>query len=71
LSDPERNLGSGISIEVDPRSWDNDIDIDLGSQAVRQRDGFRYLKTNDDDSVTHYMGGRPVSDETDEIDLTE
>lgn len=71
LADPDRNLGAGIVIEVDPRSWDSDIDIDLGPLAARQRDGFRYLKTNDDDTVTHYMGGRPVAEASDEIDLTE
>ena len=73
LADPERNLGAGIAIEVEPATWDADRDTALGSQAARQRDGFRYLKTNDDDSVTHYMGGKPIvePDEYDEIDLTD
>ena len=72
LADPERDLGAGIAIEVDARTWDDDISIDLGDQAARQRDGFRYLKTNDDDTVTHYMGGKPVAELTnDEIDLTD
>lgn len=71
-ADPERDLGAGIAIEVDARTWDDDISIDLGDQAARQRDGFRYLKTNDDDTVTHYMGGKPVAELTnDEIDLTD
>lgn len=74
LADPDRDLGAGIAIEVDPKTWDADIDIDLGPLADRQRDGFRYLKTNDDDTVTHYMGGKPIgdyADEFDEIDLTD
>lgn len=74
LAEPERDLGAGIAIEVDPRTWDDDIDIDLGTLASRQRDGFRYLKSNVDDTVTHYMGGKPVVEaddmELDEIDLT-
>lgn len=75
LADPTRDLGPGIAIEVDQKSWDDDIKIELGAQAERQRDGFRYLKTNDDDTVTHYMGGKPVEevdeDDFDEIDLTD
>ncbi len=70
LANPDRDLGAGIAIAVDARTWDSQIDIDLGSLAEKQRDGFRYLKTNDDDSVTHYMGGKPVVAE-DEIDLTD
>ena len=71
LVDPDRDLGAGIAIEVDPATWDTDIDIDLGELASRMRDGFRYLKTNDDDTVTHYMGGKPIVEaEDDEIDLT-
>ena len=68
LVDPQRDLGGGLAIEVDPKTWDDSINIDLGCLASRQRDGFRYLKTNDDDSVTHYLGGRPITD-YDEIDL--
>ncbi len=73
LVDPDRELGAGIVIEVDTLTWDSDIDIDLGKLAPRMRDGFRYLKTNDDDTVTHYMGGKPIVelDEDDEIDLTD
>ncbi len=73
MSDPSRDLGAGIGIEVDPRTWDDDIDIELGWLAERQRDGFRYLKTNDDDTVTHYMGGKPVVEQDDlsDIDLTD
>ena len=71
LADPDRNLGGGIAIEVDPKTWDDDIDIALGDLAERQRDGFRYLKTNDDDTVTHYMGGKPIAELADEIDLTD
>jgi hypothetical protein len=72
LADPGRDLGPGIAIEVDSRTWDDDVDIDLGDLAAQQRDGFRYLLTNDDDSVTHYRGGKPIVDiDEDEIDLTD
>lgn len=74
LADPERDLGPGIAIEVDPRTWDSDIDIPLGDLASTQRDGFRYLMTNDDDTVTHYRGGKPIvegDDLDDLIDLTD
>ncbi|MEM9566470.1 MAG: hypothetical protein AAGA93_27875 [Actinomycetota bacterium] len=71
LADSTRHLGPGIAIEVDARTWDHDLDIDLGALAEQQRDGFRYLLTNDDDSVTHYRGGKPIVDlDEDEIDLT-
>ncbi len=71
LADPDRELGPGIAIEVDPRTWDTDIDVDLGALAAQQRDGFRYLMTNDDDTVTHYRGGKPIVEaDEDEIDLT-
>ncbi len=68
LADPNRELGGGIAIKVDPTTWDDSVQIDLGCLAERQRDGFRYLKTNDDDTVVHYLGGRPIT-EYDEIDL--
>lgn len=67
LADPDRVLGAGIAIEVDPETW-SPVDIPLGNLAERQQDGFRYLMTNADDSVTHYMGGRPVVADA-EIDL--
>ncbi len=65
--------GPGLAIRVDPKTWDTSVTIGLGSQADRQRHGYRYLMTNDDDSVTHYLGGRPVADDgtyADGIDLT-
>lgn len=68
LVDPERDLGGGLAIEVDPKTWDDSTNIELGCLAERQRDGFRYLKTGDDGTVVHYMGGRPIED-YDEIDL--
>jgi hypothetical protein len=70
LADHDRDLGPGIAIEVDTATWDDSIDIDLGPLAAVQRDGFRYLRTNEDDSVTHYRGGKPILVE-DEIDLTD
>lgn len=71
LSQSDRDLGPGIAIEVDARTWDAEIDIDLGSLAEQQRDGFRYLLTNDDDTVTHYRGGKPIDESDQEIDLTD
>jgi hypothetical protein len=72
LIDPERELGAGIAIAVDPRTWESDVSIDLGNLASRMQDGFRYLMTNDDDTVTHYLGGKPIVDlAEDEIDLTD
>jgi hypothetical protein len=58
--------GPGLALQVDPGSWDDSIDIPLGIHAERQRHGYRYLMTNDDGTVTHYRGGRPVSDFLDE-----
>lgn len=51
---------SEMAIEVDPTTWDESVDVPLGRLAEQQRTGYRYLATNDDNSVTHYMGGRPV-----------
>jgi len=70
LVDPQRDLGGGIAIQVDPMTWDDGVSIDLGCLAERQQDGFRYLRTSDDDSIVHFLGGRPVTD-YDEIDLRE
>ncbi|MGF1598366.1 MAG: hypothetical protein ACFCVK_15765 [Acidimicrobiales bacterium] len=64
--------GPGLAIQVDPRTWDDRLAIELGTQAAQQQHGYRYLKTDEDGSVTHYRGGRPVADEIDddiEIDL--
>lgn len=64
--------GPGLALQVDPKTWDTDIDIDLGVHAERQKHGYRYLLTNDDDTVTHYSGGRPMADTgeyADEIQL--
>lgn len=51
---------NGMMIEVDPATWNPDINIPLGELTEKQNTGYRYLATNDDDSVTHYMGGKPV-----------
>lgn len=57
-------------LEVDPATWDDEIEIPLGELTEKQTTGYRYLVTNDDDSVTHYMGGKPVvfADPDDEDD---
>jgi hypothetical protein len=58
---PFEDLGPGLALQVDPRTWDDAIDIDLGDLAAHQQHGYRYLLTNEDDTVTHYRGGRPVT----------
>ncbi len=58
--------GPGLAIQLDPKSWDVDVDIDLGAQAELQQHGYRYLVTNEDDTVTHYRGGRPIVESSDE-----
>lgn len=60
LAEPDRELGPGLAIQVDASTWDSNVQIDLGRQAVNQRDGYRYLVTNEDNTVTHYRGGRPI-----------
>lgn len=74
-SDGYVDEGPGLAILVDARTWDDSTSVDLGAHAEQQQHGYRYLKTNEDNSVTHYRGGRPVAepseyDEDDEIDLT-
>ncbi|MEM8924504.1 MAG: hypothetical protein AAGD35_13465 [Actinomycetota bacterium] len=67
---PYEDLGPGLAIQVDPRTWDS-LDIDLGVHAASQEHGYRYLKTNEDDTVTHYRGGRPVPEPGEGDDLDE
>ena len=61
-SDAYVDLGPGMVLKVDSRTWDDTIDIDLGTHADRQLHGYRYLKTSEDDTVTHYSGGRALAD---------
>lgn len=49
-----------MAIQVDPETWDGEISIPLGDLAIQQRNGYRYLASNDDGSVTHFKGGKPV-----------
>lgn len=68
---PYEDLGPGLALQVDPRTWDDSIDIDLGTHAVQQEHGYRYLMTNEDGTVTHYRGGRPIVEgatDDDELD---
>ncbi len=58
--DAYEDRGPGLAIQVDAKTWDSGIAIPLGVHAENQRHGYRYLMTNDDDSVTHYRGGRPI-----------
>ncbi len=52
--------GPGLAVQIDASTWDTSIDVDLGLHAESQRHGYRYLKTNEDNTVTHYRGGRPI-----------
>ncbi len=51
---------SEMAIQVDPETWDAEISIPLGVLAIQQRNGYRYLESNDDGTVTHFKGGKPV-----------
>ncbi len=50
----------GMTLEVDPATWTSDLGIELGWLAVQQQTGYRYLATNEDGTVVHYKGGKPV-----------
>jgi len=49
-----------MAIQVDPATWDDSIDIPLGELAIQQQNGYRYLASNDDGTIVHYKGGKPV-----------
>ncbi len=51
---------SEMAIQVDPSTWDESVSIPLGELAIQQRNGYRYLESHDDGSITHYKGGKPV-----------
>lgn len=51
---------SAMAIQVDPDTWDETIEIPLGELAVQQQNGYRYLQSNEDGTVTHFKGGKPV-----------
>ncbi len=55
------DFGPGIVVEVDPNSWEPEVRVELGGLAEFQRSGYRYLLTNDDDSVTHLVGGKATA----------
>lgn len=55
-------------LEVDPDTWNAEIAIPLGELAPQQRTGYRYLQSNEDGTVTHFKGGRPVELNRDEDD---
>ena len=60
--DAFEDQGPGMALQIDPRTWDDGVDIDLGPLAEQQQRGYRYLRTNDDETVTHYKGGRAVTE---------
>lgn len=49
-----------MALLVDPSTWDESVTIPLGDLAIQQRNGYRYLASHDDGTVTHYKGGKPV-----------
>ena len=51
---------SEMAILVDPETWDDSISIHLGELIVQQRNGYRYLASHEDGTITHYKGGKPV-----------
>lgn len=53
-------LGAGMCLEVDPKTWDDTIDCELGVLAEMQAQGYRYLLANAEGEVVHYSGGKPV-----------
>lgn len=61
-ADAYEDCGPGMVIKVDTKTWDDTIDVELGAHAERQQHGYRYLRSNDDGTVTHYRGGRPVAE---------
>jgi hypothetical protein len=63
---PYVDLGPGMALQIDPRTWDDTIDIPLGDLADQQEHGFRYLLADEDGTVVHYRGGRPVPDRVDD-----
>ncbi len=54
------DLGAGMCLEVDPKTWDDSIDSELGVLAEMQAQGYRYLLAQDDAEIVHYSGGKPV-----------
>ncbi len=59
LADGEA-LGAGMCLEVDPKTWDDTIDSELGVLAEMQSKGYRYLTSGSEGEVVHYSGGKPV-----------
>lgn len=54
-------LGQGMCLEVDPKTWDEEIDVELGVLAEMQSQGYRYLLSHaETGEVVHYSGGKPV-----------
>lgn len=51
---------SEMAIQVDPTTWDDSFSIPLGDLAIQQRNGYRYLQSHEDGTITHYKGGKPV-----------
>ncbi len=58
--EPE-DQGPGPTLEVDPSSWER-VAIDLGDLADSQHQGYRYLITATDGTVTHLSATDPVPD---------
>jgi len=56
------DAGPGMVIKVNPKTWEAGLDIPLGELADSQASGYRYLRTNPDGSITHYRGGRAITE---------
>jgi hypothetical protein len=53
------DAGPGLVFELAPDSWAT-VDIDLGADAERMRQGYRYHLTAADGSVVHLTSGGPI-----------
>ncbi len=58
------DVGPGPTIEIDPNTWES-TSIDLGDLAETQRQGYRYLITALDGTVTHLSAGDSIPDDLD------
>ena len=65
-NDRDSEGDAGMVVAVDPATWDDSIDIELGWLAARQTQGYRYLQAQEDGSVVHYSGGKPVVEATED-----
>ena len=65
-NDRDSEGDAGMVVAVDPATWDDSFEIELGWLAARQTQGYRYLQAQEDGSVIHYSGGKPVVEATED-----